>query len=81
MTTLNRLCTLYTAIDTDQLVIEIDMLLSVIKATKHNIKIQECHVFGQLSCKWCSDLFYSTRFLNYEADHFKKSQFNKFLKC
>ena len=33
-----RLCTLYTAIDTDQVVKEIDMLLSVIKASKPNIK-------------------------------------------
>ena len=33
-----RLCTLYTAIDTDQPVKEIDMLLSVIKASKPNIK-------------------------------------------
>ena len=33
-----RLCTLYTAIDTDQLVKEIDMLLSVIKASKPNMK-------------------------------------------
>ena len=33
-----RLCTLYTAIDTDQLVKEIDIFLSVIKASKPNIK-------------------------------------------
>ena len=32
------MCTLYTAIDTDQLVKEIDMFLSVIKASKPNIK-------------------------------------------
>ena len=36
--TVFSLCTLYTAIDTDQLVKEIDMLLSVIKTSKPNIK-------------------------------------------
>ena len=49
--------------DTDQLV-----LLSVIKAAKPNIKNVMSIVLGQLSCKWCSNLFYLTRFLNYESN-------------
>ena len=36
----------YTAIDTDQLVKKIDMLLSVIKATEPNIKNR------RMSCPW-----------------------------
>ena len=60
----------YTPIETDQLVKEIDILLSIIKATSP---------ISRISCpwKWCSGLFYSTRFLNYEVE---MCELNTFLK-
>ena len=69
---------MYTAIDTDQLVKKIDMLLSVIIATEPNIKnVMSLDIYR---VSGVAIYFIRLGFFNYEVDHFKKCEFNNFLK-